>query len=380
MDVIICQPVLGLGGAENSVLRIARHFNAPIYTASYSQCKTLPEFSELDVRLIKPSLMEAPASLASRLDFDARLQMLAPIGMRLLFTKIREDYDVISAHAMPSELIRARNDRMVWYCHGTYGPQHGWNDFLMAERGVMGKAVLSAASGAYGIAQSLAVPKIEKICANSRFTAGNLAKYLKRPDAQAIYPGVEPSEFKCEDYRKFFFYPSRIAPEKRMEFALNAFRQARLKGWKLVMGGFLFPSARNTRYFEFIKGQARGLDVEFKTDLSRKEMLWLYSHCRATLFTPIMEPLGVIPLESMASSKPCIAVNEGGAAEFISDGKNGFAVSTPGQMAERMRFLADHLDVCEKMGKAGRKLVEQNYTWKTFLGKMEKAFKETAKM
>ena len=49
-------------------------------------------------------------------------------------------------------------------------------------------------------------------------------------------------------------------------------------------------------------------------------------------------------------------------------------------MAEKMRHLADHPDICEQMGKEGRKRVEQNYTWKIFLDKMENAFKKTAKM
>ena len=45
-----------------------------------------------------------------------------------------------------------------------------------------------------------------------------------------------------------------------------------------------------------------------------------------------------------------------------------------------MSFIADHPEICEKMGKAGRKRVEQNYTWKIFLDRMEKAFKETAQI
>lgn len=82
----------------------------------------------------------------------------------------------------------------------------------------------------------------------------------------------------------------------------------------------------------------------------------------------------------ISASKPCIVVNEGGPPELIENGKNGFVISSPEEMADKMRYIADHPDVCEKMGKAGRKEVLRNYTWKISLARMEKAFKETARM
>lgn len=231
----------------------------------------------------------------------------------------------------------------------------------------------------YKATESRVVPKIEKICTNSEFTRSSIKKNLCR-DSTVIHPGVDPEDFACSDYKKIFCYPSRYVPEKRMEYAINAFIKAGLKGWKLVIAGHLVPTERNSLYLAELKRQSKGSAVELMTNVSKSKLLQLYSNCSAMLFSPIYEDWGIAPLEAMASSKPVISANEGGPTESIVNGKTGFLVNSPVEMAEKMRFLADHPSECEKMGKAGRKRVEQNYTWKIFLDKMDKAFKETAKM
>jgi glycosyltransferase involved in cell wall biosynthesis len=251
----------------------------------------------------------------------------------------------------------------------------------MRERGILGKAALGTAIAAYRIVEGMVVPKISSICANSRFTRQNIAKYLKRDDATVAHPAVETADFDCKGYEKFFFYPSRIVPEKRLEYAIEAFKKSKLggKGWKLRIGGHLVPSKRNLAYMEMLKSAAKGGGVEFELNMDEKRLRGAYADCYSTVFCGKREDWGIVPLESMASKKPCISVNEGGPRESILDGKTGFLVNSAEQMAEKMEFLAGHRDECEKMGRAGRKRAEQNYTWKIFLSKMDKAFRETAK-
>ena len=224
-----------------------------------------------------------------------------------------------------------------------------------------------------------AVPKIEKICANSGTVKKRIGKYLHRDDAEIINPGVDIKDYTCKDFQKFFFYPSRFIPEKRMEYAISAFRKAGLpKSWKLVIAGFVQNDVENN-YLNHLRSISNE-DVEFVTNASKTQLFDLYSTCYAGLFCAINEDWGLTPIEAMASSKPVISVNEGGPTESVIDGKTGFLVNSPDEMAQKMHFLANHPGICERMGKAGRRRVEQNYTWKIFLDKMEKAFKETAKM
>jgi len=250
----------------------------------------------------------------------------------------------------------------------------------MQELSPPAKVMMEGVLAAYKLGEFSVLPKIEKICTNSEVSKERIAKYLGRKDAEVILTGIDAKRFGCEGYERFFFYPSRIVPEKRFEYAIEAFRKFGRKGWKLVIGGALSDSKRDLAYFERLKQEAKGASVEFAINMDDAKLRKLYSRCHAVLFAAIEEDFGLIPLESMSSSKPCISVNEGGPAYTILDGKTGFLVNSPGEMAQKMRYLADHPDECERMGKAGRKHVEKNYTWKECMKKIDRAFKQTAKM
>ena len=378
MDVIMLQPFLDFGGSERVLHRIAKKLNPVIYTCRYEKEKTHPEFSDYDVRILPKSALELPVHAFGSLDSDVRMRNAAADGMRFLRAEIRDDYDVLNPHLMPSEWIGNRNERVCWYCHCPCRPAYGWQSQFMSERNLAGKIVMGSAVETYRFIEGTIASKIEKICVNSNSIKENVKRNLGR-ESEVIYPGIEPRDFSCSDYGKFFFYPSRIVPEKRLEYAIGAFKKAKLKGWKLVIGGHLAQSERNTKYLKEISELAKGAPIEILTDIPEKKLRQLYAGCSAVLFSAINEDWGIVPLEAMASQKPVISVNEGGPRESIVNGKTGFLVNSVDEMAEKMHFLADYPDVCEKMGKAGRKRVEQNYTWKIFLEKMENAFKKTAK-
>jgi len=379
MKLAMVQPELMFGGVERMMLEIATRFDPVIYTCRHEQSETMGAWKEFDVRVLKPSPLEAPVSLFGRLDPDERMARLGRAGIRFLATKIKDDYDVINAHLSPAEWIRNRNGRVAWYCHCPSRATYQWKRHFLSQRNAFGKATLLAAAAAFDAVEQPIVGKVERICTNSKHIAGIISEYLGRQDAQVIYPGVDEKKFACNGYEKFFFYPSRIVPEKRFEIAMEAFRLAGLKGWRLVLGG-LANTPQSRQYVAHLRRLAGAGSVEFEIDMDDAKLFDLYSRCSAVLFTPRLEDWGLVPIEAMASSKPVIAMNEGGPRESIVDGETGYLVDGAAEMAEKMRYLAGHPDVCEKMGKAGRRRVEQNYTWKIFLDRMEKEFKATAKM
>ena len=79
-----------------------------------------------------------------------------------------------------------------------------------------------------------------------------------------------------------------------------------------------------------------------------------YSRCFAVLYPARNEDFGLVPIEGMMSSKPVIALNEGGVKETIKEGETGFLVDSVEEMAEKMFFLATNADAAQKMGMSGR--------------------------
>lgn len=376
MNLIILQPFLyEKGGVERAVLELAKRFNPKIYSVVYNPNTTFEEFKEFEIEILPKNLLEKPFFF---LKDDMRHYSAVSAGIRCYFSKINGDYDVINAHTTPAEWIRNKNPRVVWFCHSPNREAYDLYEFRMRRLSFHKKMINYGLISAFRLIEHSVVPKIERIVTNSHVTSERIKKYLNRSDVEIISPGVNPKEFRNESYQKYFLYPSRITPAKRLEYAINAFKifcQVK-KGWRLIIAGFL--SQKDKQYFNELLNLAKNYPIEFKIDLSDKDLQKLYANSYAVLFSAINEDWGLIPLEAMASEKPCISVAEGGPTYSIIDKKTGFLINSEQEMAEKMIFLANNPDINEQMGKSGRKHVVKNYTWKVFLNKLEKVFKKVA--
>lgn len=78
------------------------------------------------------------------------------------------------------------------------------------------------------------------------------------------------------------------------------------------------------------------------------------------------EPFGMVALEAMSTGRPVVASRVGGLQRIVVDGETGLLFER-GDAAQLKRCLAKLLDDVElrrRMGAAGRKRVEEEYTWK----------------
>jgi len=375
MDVVLVQPFLHTkGGLEKVVMEIAKKYTPIIYTYRYVPDKTFAEFKEFDIRIVKP-MLTSPASL-----FPERVRWGVQSGEAFYNLKIRDDYDVVNAHGTPSEWARHLNPRMLWYCHTPNREAFDLYEWRMKQRGPLGKALFWSSIQSYKLIEYNIVPKIEGIATNSMNSQARIKKYLHR-DAEVIYPGITPTHYRNEGYRKYFFYPSRITPEKRFELAIEAFRKSGLhrRGYKFIIAGALNEErAEHVEYYNEISRMLDGLG-EIKLNISYMDLIELYSKCTAVLFTPINEDFGIVPLEAMASEKPVIAVDEGGPRETILHEKTGFLCKNSDEIAMCMNLLADDPSLVEKMGRAGRKHVKSRFTWSMFFKKFDKMLRAVAR-
>jgi glycosyltransferase involved in cell wall biosynthesis len=371
MDVVIAHFKLShRGGAEKVVLDIARKFNPIIYTSIYDPEKTFKEFKEFDVRVLPPNIFE-------RIPLIGRT---VPPDMRFFNAKLKDDYDVINAHHSCAEFIRNHNSRVCWTLYTPFREVYDNYERYMKMLSYPGKIRLLLGAQIFKVLESRVINKIEKICPISEVANDRLKKYLNRYDGEVIHPGINPKEFSCERFDKFFFYPSRLNIMKRHVFAIEAFRlfSKKRKGWKLIIAGF--ANDNDLGYLPKLKKLAADENIEIQINPSQEKMHELYSNCYAMLFSAIDEDYGLVLLEAMASRKPCISVNEGGPKYIVKNDETGYLVSSPEKMAEKMEALAENQDLVEDMGKAGKHRVERNFTTELFLNKTEKAFKSVVKM
>ncbi|MFH1785019.1 MAG: glycosyltransferase family 4 protein [Candidatus Micrarchaeota archaeon] len=370
MDLVLTHIDLShKGGGEVVILDIAKKFNPVIYVTSYTPELTFPEFKEFDIRVLpKTSFEKLPL-------FGDKVHS----GLSFYTNKLKDNYDVISAHYSPAELIRNKNPRVCWVLYSPFREVYDIYEENMASSSFLTKTRLFFGAKLYRTLSSQVVPKIEKICPISEVVNLRLKKYLHRDDGEIIHPGIDASEYSCGSYDKYFFYPSRLCYLKRFEIAIDAFRKfsEKHKDWKLVIAGFV--NKRDEWYLPKLREFASNSNVEIIYNPTKKHLQKLYSNCYATVFSAYDEDFGLVLLEAMASKKPVISINEGGPKYIIDDNNTGYLVNSSDEMAEKMSFLASNPGLCEKLGKAGRSRVIKKFTKKKFLNKLEIAFKDVAK-
>lgn len=107
-----------------------------------------------------------------------------------------------------------------------------------------------------------------------------------------------------------------------------------------------------------------------KTD---EELAGYYAACDVFVMPSWGEGFGVVFLEAMSHGKPVVAANHGGAPEVVVEGSTGFLVEYGdlGALTSRLVGLLGDEGLRRRMGDAGRRRVEQHYTFERFRSRLE---------
>jgi glycosyltransferase involved in cell wall biosynthesis len=81
-------------------------------------------------------------------------------------------------------------------------------------------------------------------------------------------------------------------------------------------------------------------------------------------------------VEAMAAGLPIITTDQGAILESVKNGVNGFIVEkrNPHQIAEKIKFLIEHIDIRKKMGEESRRLYLENFTEERMVERLSFAF------
>jgi glycosyltransferase involved in cell wall biosynthesis len=89
-----------------------------------------------------------------------------------------------------------------------------------------------------------------------------------------------------------------------------------------------------------------------------------------------LEGMPLTVLEAMASALPVVATPVGGTPQVLQDGVNGLLVPVDDstELANAIVKLLDDRSLAEDMGRRGRELVENSYTWDTVVERTESLY------
>jgi len=196
-------------------------------------------------------------------------------------------------------------------------------------------------------------------------------------DAELFHPGRRSQAMRAAfgmGSRFTFLYVGRLAPEKRAEQVVHAFRLAS----ESLPRGVIHLIMAGTGPCEAELRASAPPGVTFLGFLERKSRLPdLYANCDAFVFASITETLGLVVLEAMASGLPVIAAPAGGVRDHLKDGKNGLSCSEgdAGSMAAAMVRLAEDWGLTQRLARGARRTAE-SLTWNAELNRLDLSYRE----
>ncbi|MBU4030651.1 glycosyltransferase [Patescibacteria group bacterium] len=295
------------GGAERVLEAFCQIFpKAPIYTLFYDKKGTGFAFAN---RRVETSFLQKTPFVKSH---HRSFLMLMPIAIEQ-FDFSQYDLVLSDSSSYAKGVITPPGTKHICYCHTPI--RYAWDDShkYINEFGYSRAAqkIIPFFMNYIRFWDEQAAARVDGFIANSSFVAKRIKKYYQR-ESEIIHPPIRTDLFYlAEKPEKYFLMVGRLLTYKRFDLAIEAFNQL---GWPLKIVGDGPDRSR-------LEKMARG-NIEFVGLVPDSKLRDYYAHCRAFVF-PQEEDFGIVPVEAMASGRPVIAYQGGGALEIVQPGVTG---------------------------------------------------------
>ena len=172
--------------------------------------------------------------------------------------KVKQDHDritIISSTHIPIP----RGSNLLAYIHTpsrllTIGLA---DQFMNRNESLLSTAYRYIWKKLYYLLYTNSIKRAELVLTNSENIRKRLNKFFN-VDSKVIYPSVDVERFHCKDQEKYFFYPSRISPQKRQLMALEAFCKfcKERTDFKLILATTTLKLKENRDYLEKLEKYA----------------------------------------------------------------------------------------------------------------------------
>lgn len=310
MRVALIHDHLAQDGGAEKVLKVFTELfpDAPIYTLLYEKENADKNFKD---KHIETSIIQR---LPGGIKHYKWYLPFMPLAVEF-FDLSSYDLVISDASAFAKGVITSTETLHICYCHTPtrylwsdshqYIKELGYNKYF--------KKLISLLLSYLRIWDRAAADRVDCYIANSNFISRRIKKYYQR-ESKVIYPPVETDKFHVSDrISDYFLIGGRLAPYKRVDIVVEAFKKTGQK-LKIFGDGIDLPRLKK------IAGDAA--NIEFLGRIDDKQRTELYSKCLAFI-NPQEEDFGITVVEAMASGRPVIALDRGGAKETVIKGVTG---------------------------------------------------------
>jgi spore coat protein SA len=180
-----------------------------------------------------------------------------------------------------------------------------------------------------------------------------------------VYNSVDTEKFRVNNSREDrvkILYAGRFDTGKGVEHLIAAIPEVIKKHGNCL---FLFVGGGALRkWAENLARKLNKSNILFEGFVPYDRINRYYQLCDVVVVPSVWpEPFGRSIIEAMACGKPVIATKIGGIPELVKDGKTGLLVepASSEEIANAITTLLDDEKKRERMGKRGRRIVEEKY-------------------
>lgn len=379
MKIALYQPWIYLhGGLEKSLLELVTRSKHEwvVYTGHYEPENTFEGFANVDVRVVNPTTVKRTIGGTLKSAYQAFKQKLP----------LTEDVDAVVVWCDGlGDLVAFRNHELPIFnicstpLRAAFDPVY--ESLSLKEKSLLYKIAYKSFKHMFKFVDRMAWSYYDGVVTTSTEVKDRIIDGKLCTDESKMvmaYPGVDwQSDQSDIRYEPFILLPGRIMWTKNIQLGIEAFVKANLpKPWKLVVAGYV--DEKSKRYLAEMKALVpEGVEVEFVESPSNEQLRTLYKTAAFSLFTPMNEDWGIVPLESMTNSKAVIANASGGPLESLVDGQTGFLtpVNDVDAWSENIKKLALTEGLYQSMGAGAHEHVKK-FTWDQFVKTVDTSIDE----
>lgn len=258
------------------------------------------------------------------------------------------------------QLLKIMRQKTVIHYHnkGVAIYQNKWLDNLLYQRFFKGIKVILLADAIYK----------------------DIEKYVSKQDVYICPNGIPQALCTKSIAAKnnqipHLLFLSNLLINKGVFVLLDACKILKEKGYSFIckfVGGET-AEINATCFKEEVKIRNLSKNVIYEGKKYEKEKQDYFEKADIFIFPTLYETFGLVLLEAMEYSLPCIGTNEGGIPAIIEDGKTGYIVEkhSPERIAEKIEYLMNHPEQCTAMGKAGKEKFLKEFTLDKFENRMK---------
>lgn len=225
------------------------------------------------------------------------------------------------------------------------------------------------------------VGRASLIVTNSYFTREALYR-IYAVNARVCYHGIDTEAYRPLDLprNKGVLSVGALTPAKGFDFIIKSLALIPTATRPALTVVSNYQERAEQLYLEKL-AECSGVSVQFLCMVSDETLVESYNQAQLVVYAPILEPFGLVPLESMACGTPVVAVAEGGVRESVLHEYTGLLVERdPAKFAEAVQYLLANPTLARHYGRNSREHVLRNWTWDRAVDKLESHLTTCARM